>query len=188
MNDFQNFKESNVKMSYKLRKIYIYDSIDEDSSLSFVNCIDKFIDYDNRIGRREPIEILINSGGGLVYYGLTIISTIEKLKKMGYKITTTNIGICASMAFVISVCGDIRKSYNNSVYMYHDISTYLVGKSQEIKEEMENLEKLKRICDNIVINNTKITQEQIDDWCMRKIDKYFYSEDVIELGIVDIVE
>jgi ATP-dependent Clp protease protease subunit len=181
-------KAPKVSLSFQQRKVFIYDDIDEESSFEFVNCINKLIFLDEKIGEKKPVEILINSGGGIVYYGLTIISTIEQLKKMGYEVTTTNIGICASMAFVISVCGSKRECYEHSVYMYHDISSGSYGKLQTMKEDIQDLQKLKDMVDNIVIKYTNITEEDINNWCMRKLDRYFYLPEALELKISDFVK
>ena len=172
-------------MQYQQRKIFLYDDIDEESSFEFINCVNKLCFLDDKIGKREPIEILINSGGGIVYYGLTIISTIEQLKDMGYSVITTNMGICASMAFVISICGSKRYSYKYSTYMYHDISSSTYGKLQSMKEDIQDLCKMKEIVDNIVIKYTDIKLEDIHNWCERKIDKYFYIPEALELKISD---
>lgn len=174
-----------VSMQYQQRKIFLYDDIDEESSFEFINCVNKLCFLDDKIGKREPIEILINSGGGIVYYGLTIISTIEQLKDMGYNVITTNMGICASMAFVISICGSKRYSYKYSTYMYHDISSSTYGKLQSMKEDIQDLCKMKEIVDNIVIKYTDIKLEDINNWCERKIDKYFYIPEALELKISD---
>lgn len=184
----QIFKPANVSMSYCQRQIIFYSDIDEESSYRFVDCVNRFISLDERTGEKRPIEILINSCGGAVYYGLTIISMIEKLKNMGYDVVTTNMGLCASMAFIISICGTQRKAFKYSVYMYHDISSVTGGKLEYMKEDVEELKKLKSVLDDIVLKYTNIEAGSISYWCNRKMDKYFYPEEALDLKIADIVE
>lgn len=175
-------------MSYQSRKIYFCDEINEESTFKFVNFIDRFLSMDEKIGCKEPIEIHINSVGGMVYYGLTIISTIERMKSLGYKIITYNIGLCASMAFPISLCGSERRTYEYSRYMYHDISCGFFGKLKQTEDDIIETRNLREEIDNIVIKYSKIKIEDIEDWRDRKLDKFFSSKLALELGIADVVE
>ena len=176
-----------VSLLYSQRKIVLYDDIDEDSAFEFTNCVNILIYLDNKLGEKKPIEILINSGGGLIYSGITIISLIEQLKKQGYEVTTVNTGICASMAFVISICGSKRCMYENAVYMYHDASSGTFGKLENMKDDVRDMQKLRDTLDEIVLRYTNVSKENIQEWHDRKFDRYFYKDEALSLKICDFV-
>lgn len=177
-----------VSLSLTQRKIMLCDIIDDESTYEFLSCVDKILEFDRKMNSQQPIEICINSGGGSVYHGFTIISKIEILKDMGYEVITTNIGMCFSMALFISLCGTKRKSYRFSRYMYHDISTVVYGKAQEIKEDLVECESLRKMGNDLIFKYSNIKEKDITNWIERKLDKYFSAEEALQLKICDIIE
>ena len=180
-------KMPKVSISLSQRKILFCDYVDEDSAFEFMNCVNKLLAFDEKIGIKAPIEIMINSGGGSVYHGFTIMSKIEQLIDMGYHVITTNIGMCFSMAFMIFICGNERRIYRYARCMYHDISTMVYGKLQEIREDLKESDELIGIIDKKVIEVTNLKKEELIGWRERKIDKYFSATESIEYGIADII-
>ena len=177
-----------VSISLSQRRIMFCDNIDEDSTFEFMNCINRLLAFDNKIGERKPVEIMINSCGGSVYHGFTIMSKIEELIDMGYHIITTNIGMCFSMAFMIFICGSERRIYRYARCMYHDISTMISGKLQEIKEDVKESEELIDVIDRKIVDATNLKKEQLLGWRERKIDKYFSAIDSVKYNIANIIE
>lgn len=180
-------KTPKVSISLSQRKIMFCDVVDEDSTFEFMNCINKLLAFDEKMGDKKPVEIMINSCGGSVYHGLTIMSKIEELIDMGYHIITTNIGMCFSMAFMIFICGNERRIYRYARCMYHDISTMVYGKLQEIREDLKESDELIGIIDKKVVEVTNLKKEELIGWRERKIDKYFSATESIEYGIADII-
>lgn len=172
-------------MALSQRKIFLYDGIDEDSIFECIYYLYRIIDIDKRLEEKQPIYIMINSNGGNVYDCLTLISLIEKMKEDGYKIITVNMGRAFSAGFIISIVGSDRLAYRYSDYMVHDISTLSYGKLQSIKEDMEETERLRHKLYSIIIKYTNITQEELEEWHTKKIDKFFNSEEALKLNIVN---
>ena len=181
-------KVPKVSLLYAQRKIMLHDVIDEDSSFEFMNCVNRLLYFDEKLGEKKPIEIMINSGGGSVYYGFTIMSKIEQLIDMGYHVITTNIGMCFSMAFAIFLCGKERIMYRYARCMYHDISTGIYGKAQEIREDLKECEELVNAIDKKIVEETSLTKKDLDEWKERKIDKYFSAYESLEYNIATKIE
>lgn len=80
-----------------------------------VHCLHRLMDIDKRLGKKEPIEIFINSNGGLLTECLSLISLIEQMKDMGYHIITINSG---KAYLAVSLIGSERKSYRYAEYNY----------------------------------------------------------------------
>lgn len=172
-------------MAINQRRILINDDIDDNISAEVQYYLYSIMELDKENGTKEPIEILIDSNGGSIESGLSMVSLIESMKDNGYKIITINAGKAYSMGFVLSIIGNERKSYRYSSYMFHDASSGTIGKVAEMEEQVEETKRLRSIVDNLVYKYTDITQQMIDDWHKRKIDKYFSVEDAKSLNIVD---
>ena len=181
-------KMPKVSLLYAQRKIIFHDEVDDDSCYEFMNCINRLLYFDSKLDTHDAIEIMINSPGGSVYHCFTIMSKIEQLIDMGYHIITTNIGMCFSAAFIIFLCGQERRMYRYSRCMYHDISTIAYGKSQEIKEDLKECQELLHMLDRKIIEETSITQNQLDEWKERKTDKYFSAVESLEYNIATVIE
>lgn len=189
--NIKEFSGTDFQMKFSLalnqRKVFLYDSVRENSIFECIYYLNKLMYIDNMYGTKEPIEILINSNGGSVYDCLTLVSLIEHMKDIGYKIITTNIGRAFSAGFILSIIGSERRSYRFSSYMTHDISTFMYGKLQEIKEDTEEMERLKQLLNEIISKYTKITLKELEKWQERKLDKFFNTKEAFKLGITDII-
>ena len=177
------------QMKYTLavnqRKIFLYDGVDEDSIFECIYYLYKLMDIDSKISEKKPIYIMINSNGGNVYDCLTLVSLIEHMKDIGYEIITVNMGRAFSAGFIISIIGSKRIAYKYSDYMVHDISTMCLGKLQEIKEDVEETERLRKKLYGIITKYTKLKEEDLIGWHERKLDKYFNSNESLKLCICD---
>lgn len=194
MNNQIDYKEFNgltpqMKSSLAInqRKIFLYDEVEENSIFECIYYLNKLMYIDNVYEEKNPIEILINSNGGSVYDCLTLVSLIEQMKDMGYKIITTNIGRAFSAGFILSIVGSERRSYRFSSYMTHDISTFMCGKLQDIKEDTKETERLRNLINEIIVRYTKIPLKDLEKWQERKLDKYFDAKEALKLGITDMV-
>lgn len=173
------------QLAFQNRKLMVYDGIDDSSIFRCIYSLLRIRDADKKIGTKEPIEIMINSLGGSVYDGLSLISLIENMKDDGYEIITTNMGYALSMGFIISIVGSKRRCYRYATYMHHDISSANYGKLTSMEEEVENMRILRSRADSIVLKYTNLTKDVLDDINDRKLDKYFTAEEALKLNICD---
>ena len=174
-----------ANMALNQRKIFLYDGVDEDSIFECIYYLYRIIDIDEKLGEKRPVYIMVNSNGGNVYDCLTLISLIEKMKEDGYEIITVNMGRAFSAGFMISIVGSKRLAYRYSDYMVHDVSSFSYGKLQTMREDIEETERLRDKLYSIIVRYTNITREELEEWHIKKLDKFFNSEEALSLNIVD---
>lgn len=94
---------------------------------------------------KSDIWVIINSGGGDVYQGLTIYDTIKWVADSGITINTCGLGIVASMALVIMQAGTRRFSFPSTQFMVHQAKDFQIFSLEEASEKEESAAELKRL-------------------------------------------
>lgn len=173
------------QLAFQNRKLMVYDDVDDASMFRCIYTLMRIREADKKLGIKAPIEILINSCGGTVYDGLSLISLIENMKDDGYTIITTNMGYAFSMGFLISIVGSVRKSFRYATYLHHDMSSMNYGKLASMEEEVNDMRVLRKRVDEIVLKYTKLTQADLDEINNKKLDKRFTAEEALALKICD---
>jgi len=146
-------EEFYYKILNKNRYILLYDEINNcsaDMVCSKLRAMD--------ILNRKPIYLEINSPGGSVADGMSIINTIEHAKS---PITTIISGQVCSMAALISICGDKRLMYSNSYWMQHSTSDIVGDYINYIKDRTKFLCEFEHRTEKILKNRTKLTSNDI---------------------------
>lgn len=130
----------------------------------------------------KPINMYINSGGGSVIDGLQIVDTMNFINS---PISTTCLGMAASMAAVILSCGEKGERYvlPHSRVMIHQVSSTQSGSYSDLKIEFEQTERCRKDVYNILAKNIGKTNEEIETLCDR--NNWFIGQEAIDLGIVD---
>lgn len=130
----------------------------------------------------DPINIYINSPGGSVIDGLSIIDAINFIKSPVYTICT---GIAASMGAVLLSCGEKghRSVLPHSRVMIHQVSNELYGTYSDLEIELKQTERCKKDIYNILANNLGKSYEEIEKLCDR--NNWFIGKEAVDLGIVD---
>ncbi len=118
----------------KQRQVFLYDAVNAESTRNITKELIALDQLNN-----EPIALWINSGGGNIYDGLSIIATMKGLKS---KIITIINGMAASMAGFISVSGDARVMTENSVFMCHDGKTGIIDYFEKVFDRTAFIKKL----------------------------------------------
>ena len=85
----------------------------------------------------EPVLLLINSGGGAVFAGMSVISMIREYA--GY-VTAEITGLAASMSSAIAVCADKLIVSDISTIMIHRASTFAGGNSEDLEKTISLLQ------------------------------------------------
>jgi ATP-dependent Clp protease protease subunit len=134
----------------KSRRILLYADID-DVSACVINSKMRGMDLESN----DPIYLEINSGGGDIPSGLSIIDTINALNS---PVITIVSGMAASMAFTIAICGKKRWAYKSAWFMQHPVSS-MIGE-EFIKDQIGFLGRIERQLDDIISKNTALTSEQ----------------------------
>lgn len=161
----------------KNRIILLSGEIDDDVS----NVIVAQLLYLDSISQ-EDISIYINSPGGSITSGMAIYDTMNFIKS---DVSTTCVGMCASMAAFLLSCGTPGKRYclPNSEVMIHQPLGGVKGQATEIQIAAERIIKLKDKLNKILANNTGMDINTIKKDTER--DYYLNANEALKYGLVD---
>lgn len=153
----------------------------EVDSLSMDTLIAQLL-YLNSVDNRD-ISLYINSGGGSVVAGLSLIDTMNYIES---DIATTCMGMAASMGAVLLSNGTKGKRFvlPHSRVMVHSVSSGFQGHTADIKIEMEQTIRCQNDIYHILSENCGKSFEEIEQLCDR--DKWYIGKEAVEdLGIAD---
>ena len=178
--DFNSIINLNANLN---REVYLYD-IEEGTGAS----IDAYIrfwneqDKKNNIPKeeREPIKLIIDSGGGLLSDTFTIIDSIKASE-------TPVIGICIGIAysggFFSFIACHKRYAYPHASFLFHEGSTSSGGTSTQFANFASFYKKQLEQIKDIVIENTNISEKEYAE--IKKDDVWYNVKDGIEKGFID---
>jgi ATP-dependent Clp protease protease subunit len=178
--------EMKINAALRDRRIFINEEVTEDSMFKACYLLDRLVELDKHDGKKKDIEIVLDSPGGSIYHGLSLISKIESLRENDYKIITTTNSIAMSMAFMILLCGSDRRGQKHSRIMCHQpYSGMWYSTLQDMEESVEETKALWVRLKELIIKYTNITDEQLEDIKSRKYDWFMWSEEALEFGVID---
>jgi ATP-dependent Clp protease, protease subunit len=138
--------------------------------------------YLQSIKRDQPINLYINSPGGVVDQTLAIYDTMQFL---GCDVATYCIGQAASGAALILAAGTKGQRYAlpNAKIMLHQPYGGITGQAEDIRIQAEEVLKDKKLLNDILSKHTG----QPTDKLMKEIerDRYMSAQEALEYGIVD---
>ena len=167
------------------RVLLLNRDIDDDIIHTLVYSILRYnrMDKDVPENERKPIFLYLNSLGGNVPPGLSLVDSIKLSKTPVY---TVNLGVCYSMALYVFMAGHKRFSLPHSEYLLHEGQLSGWDATNKLRDLVEfHTCQVESKIKNIVLNNSKITSELYDK-NIRK-EWYFLPEEGKELGIVDYI-
>jgi ATP-dependent protease ClpP protease subunit len=130
----------------------------------------------------KPLYLHIYSPGGDVYAGLSLHDFIIEFSKT-IKVYTVVEGLAASAATIISVAGSKRFISPTSYMLIHQLSTFLGGNFEQIKDEFDNCNKIMDRIKQIYVKYTTIPKKQLAD--ILKHDLIFDAVECKKYGLVD---
>lgn len=141
-------------------------------------------DRDRKIApeNRKPIYIYLNSLGGDITYGLAFMSTIRSSIT---PIITIVLGMAASMASYIPMVSTKTYAFEDSTICLHDGSVGVMQTRRKANDVMSYVDRCSERMDKIVLQNTKITQEKLDEIADKEY--YIFADEAKELGIIDAI-
>ena len=130
----------------------------------------------------NDIELYINSPGGSITAGMAIYDTMNFIKS---DVSTTCVGMVASMAAFLLSCGKKGKRYclPNSEVMIHQPLGGVQGQATEIDIVAKRIINLRKKLNTILSHNTNKTLKQIEKDTDR--DYYMSAEEALNYGIID---
>ena len=173
--------EQEEMASNRYNRVYHFAEIVSPSSVrSCMNQIDKW-------KRMEPgceFEIVFSSPGGDVLAGLTLFDYIKQAQMAGHIVTTSTLGMAASMAAILLQAGDVRKMSKESYLLIHEVSFGAGGKIGEMEDLEGFFKKMQTRIVKIFTARSKMTPaEFMKRW--RRKDWFIDSDEAFKLGLVD---
>lgn len=161
----------------------VYSLTGEITNTSVKHTIDRVTQW-YREDQESPIEIVINSGGGSIFAGMALYDYLRIIGDSGTPVITTAVGLAASMAGILLQAGTHRRMSANSWLMIHEASTSTWGKSSELRDEVELIEKLDSTMLAILAERSKLSVKQIRAKSARR-DWWLTASEALDLGLCD---
>lgn len=174
-------EEENISIVYKLlenRIIFLDAEIDDPIASKIISRLL----YLDSVDTTKDISLYINSPGGYVTSGLAIVDTMNVVKS---DIRTVCFGQACSMAAVILSNGTRGKrlALPNSRVMIHQPSGYAVGQTTDINIQTVEINKIKKILNQILAKNCNKPLKQIEIDTER--DYFMSPKESIKYGLID---
>ncbi len=161
------------------RKIFLWGQVDDDSAQDIVS---KLL-YLESVKPGEKITFFINSPGGIVTSGLSILDTMNLISS---PVSTVCMGLAASMGSLLLSAGEKgqRFIYPLGEVMIHQPSIgYLQGRASDLEIHAKQILKTKTLSAEILAKNCNQPLEQILKDFER--DYWMNAQESVEYGIVD---
>ena len=130
--------------------------------------------------KTPPIELFINSVGGVIYDGLALFDVIKNSKT---PVHTIAIGSTMSMGLWIFMAGKERLVGKNATLMWHDVGVFSHGKTEEVKQDLEESKRLQKKAIDAICCETLVEEDTLQDYIIRKAEWYITPKQAIELQI-----
>lgn len=166
-----------VSKLYEQNAIMLFEEIDDDTSFKIITQLL----YLDSLDTDDDIKLYINSPGGVVTAGLSIIDTMNSLRR---KVQTIGIGQCASMGAMILCCGTgTRKSLKNTRIMFHSVSGGFIGNIHDHKINFEETNFLQKKLMTMISDKSKLSVSEVER--MTERDKFLSADQCIIHGFLD---
>lgn len=166
------------------RKLFLKTDIDSFSVADVVKHIMQINKEDREIPaeERKPILLYLSSHGGSVDAGFELIDAIKMSKTPVY---TINLGYWYSMGFFIGIAGDKRFATQNSTFLMHDGSSFVIDSSAKVQDRMDFQKRLGDRIKEYVISNSNVTSEEYDS--KFRTEWYLFAPEAKEKGFIDYI-
>jgi ATP-dependent Clp protease protease subunit len=162
----------------KDRVIMLHTDVNEQSASVIVAQL-LFLEAENP---DKDINFYINSPGGSVIAGLSILDTMNFIK---CDVSTIVMGQAASMGSLLASSGARGKRFMlpSARHMLHSVSSGTKGTVIDMKVALEETIKLNEYLTNIYVKNTGKSVEQLEKDMSR--DFFLSAEESVEYGLTD---
>jgi ATP-dependent Clp protease protease subunit len=137
-------------------------------------------------GEERDITMYINSGGGEIYSGNSILDVMDYVKSENIVIKTVNIGLSASMAAVILSNGTKNNRYSlkrGRVMIHQPLGGTGYAQATDIEITAKEINILKKeLAETLAINTNNNVKKVLKD-CER--DYWMSSKEAEKYGIID---
>ena len=160
------------------RIIFFGDEVNSDTA----NIVVSQLLYLDSVDNEAPITMNINSPGGHVYDGLSIVDTMFHI---GPKVNTVCTGMAASMGAVLLACGARggRSALQHSRVMIHQVLGGSEGQASDMEIAVKQMPKLKQELSEILAIRSGQPIEKVINDCDR--DHWMTAQEAQEYGLID---
>ncbi len=161
------------------RIIYFTGTVNDDTCNTAIAQLLYLSSVDDR-----DINMYINSHGGSVVDGLGLIDTMNYIN---CNVSTTCIGMAASMGAVLLSCGTQGKRFvlPHSRVMIHQVSSSQQGTLEDMEIELEQTRRCKKDLYEILAKNSNKSFEEIERDCDRNF--WLIGQESVDYGLADSV-
>ncbi|MEM6365738.1 MAG: head maturation protease, ClpP-related [Planctomycetota bacterium] len=124
------------------------------------------------LGKKDPINVRINSPGGFVYDGMVMYNALAS--HQGH-VTTIVEGLAFSMASVITMAGDTVKMFKASDFGIHRAWGVSVGNQKDMRAAADWMATIDQHLVEIYEDKSGKSQQQISDWMDGESDGTLFS-------------
>lgn len=165
-----------VRVNKTTGQMYLYGIIGSEDFGGKVSDVD-IVDALQEIGDKRAI-VHINSIGGMVDIGIGIYNLL-KAHKPGVEIV--NDGICASIATVIAMAGDVRKTTVGSRWMIHRVRGGVFGTAEQMEKKAAEARVYDEATTAIYKEALRIDDDKLGQ--MLDTETWFSADQALELGL-----
>lgn len=144
---------------------------------------DSIIDLSNK-DRQTPIIVYINSYGGSVDALNLLIDTFNEVPN---EIITVCLGTAMSAGATLLSCGDKRFVGKNARIMIHEVSSWLAGTTTELKQSLDETNRMNRQLLKIIAKNSGKTLKDLKKIFKDTPDFYLTASEAVKFGIADYI-
>ena len=132
----------------------------------------------------REIRLYINSPGGQITSGLAIYDTMKMIQA---PVSTTAVGMAASMATILLTAGAKGKRYAlpHSTIHLHQPMGGVQGQASDIEIEAREILRMRDLLNGILRDSTKMSDDQINKYTDRNM--YLTALQAVEVGLIDSV-
>ena len=159
------------------RQLFLFEGITGEVARDLIK---KMVALDKK--KVAPITLYINSGGGEVDAGFSIIDSMNGIDS---PVITIIVGMSASMAGIISIAGSQRFMTEHSVWMSHDMAGGVHGRDYTTKtiDRVAFMKKEQEKCEIFIAKHTKLTPEELTQ--ARHGELWLTPQECLKKGIID---
>jgi len=165
-----------LKVNAKTGQVYLYGVIGGEDIGGDIAESDVIDALDSIKGRKAILHL--NSPGGSVDAGIAIHSILTSYVP---GVEVVNDGMCASIATVIAMAADVRKTTIGSRWMIHRVRGGVYGTVSQIEQRIAQMKAYDAATEAIYMNTLAIDQEQLAS--MLDVESWFSADDAVKYGL-----
>lgn len=168
------------------RVIYLQGEVGTEMTNSIIPLIQYYNIQDDKdkldTESRTPIKIYVDSEGGEVYKGLSLLSQIENSKTPVYTYLEGSIGM--SMGLVLFLAGHKRYASRFGHLLYHELRAGSETKTlAEMQNTINHYVKLQNKLDSYIVERTSIPMKKLKNYRKRNMDWYIDFEEAKKYNV-----